>query len=92
MEKRIEEEETGLSSPNSAVSSVASGGKKSEREEPEIETTRGISDEEEVGDGSRKKLRLSKEQSAVLEESFKEHHTLNPVSRTAKSWLRLLNS
>lgn len=26
-----------------------------------------------------KKLRLSKEQSAFLEESFKEHHTLNPV-------------
>lgn len=42
--------------------------------------TRGVSDEEDGGDGSRKKLRLSKEQSAVLEESFKEHNTLNPVS------------
>ena len=28
----------------------------------------------------RKKLRLTKEQSAVLEDSFKEHSTLNPVS------------
>ena len=28
---------------------------------------------------TRKKLRLSKEQSAFLEESFKEHTTLNPV-------------
>uniref|UniRef100_A0A0D9W7V3 Homeobox domain-containing protein n=1 Tax=Leersia perrieri TaxID=77586 RepID=A0A0D9W7V3_9ORYZ len=41
----------------------------------------GGSDEEEGGcgiDGSRKKLRLSKDQSAVLEDSFREHPTLNP--------------
>ncbi|RZS28499.1 hypothetical protein BHM03_00062097 [Ensete ventricosum] len=37
-----------------------------------------VSDEEENG-LARKKLRLSKEQSAFLEESFKEHNTLNPV-------------
>ncbi|RWV80279.1 hypothetical protein GW17_00058479 [Ensete ventricosum] len=37
-----------------------------------------VSDEEENGMG-RKKLRLTKEQSAFLEESFKEHNTLNPV-------------
>lgn len=42
-------------------------------------------EEEEEGGGSttsytRKKLRLSKEQSCYLEESFKEHPTLNPVS------------
>lgn len=36
------------------------------------------SDEEENGT-VRKKLRLSKEQSAFLEESFKQHNTLNPV-------------
>jgi hypothetical protein len=39
-------------------------------------------DEEDGGcgmDGSRKKLRLSKDQSAVLEDSFREHPTLNPV-------------
>nr|GLL40858.1 homeobox-leucine zipper protein HOX11-like [Ipomoea trifida] len=40
------------------------------------------SDEDENGVNARKKLRLSKEQSAYLEESFKEHHTLNPVSTT----------
>jgi len=32
-----------------------------------------------VGGGVRKKLRLSKEQSAFLEDSFKEHSTLTPV-------------
>ncbi|KAH7679875.1 homeobox-leucine zipper protein [Dioscorea alata] len=32
---------------------------------------------------SRKKLRLSKEQSAFLEESFKEHNTLNPKQKLA---------
>jgi hypothetical protein len=40
------------------------------------------SDEEDGGcgmDGSRKKLRLSKDQAAVLEDSFREHPTLNPV-------------
>ena len=43
----------------------------------------GGSDEEDGGcgiDGSRKKLRLSKDQSDVLEDSFREHPTLNPVS------------
>ncbi|CAA7393043.1 unnamed protein product [Spirodela intermedia] len=100
----LEEEEAGLSSPNSTVSSVVSGGaggKRGEREEhlagrrPNSSSsngeendlarvfTRGISDEEDGGDGSRKKLRLSKEQSAVLEESFKEHNTLNPKQKMA---------
>lgn len=37
------------------------------------------SDEEENNGSTRKKLRLSKEQSAYLEESFKEHNTPNPV-------------
>ncbi|KAJ0981214.1 hypothetical protein J5N97_009469 [Dioscorea zingiberensis] len=41
-----------------------------------------LSDEEENG-LSRKKLRLSKEQSAFLEESFKEHNTLNPKQKLA---------
>eukprot|EP00268_Persea_americana_P064827 TRINITY_DN8579_c2_g1_i2.p1 TRINITY_DN8579_c2_g1~~TRINITY_DN8579_c2_g1_i2.p1 ORF type:complete len:348 (-),score=69.31 TRINITY_DN8579_c2_g1_i2:99-1142(-) len=40
------------------------------------------SDEEENG-LTRKKLRLSKEQSAFLEESFKEHNTLNPKQKLA---------
>jgi homeobox-leucine zipper protein len=40
-----------------------------------------VSDEDDNcgGGNTRKKLRLSKDQSAFLEESFKEHHTLNPV-------------
>ncbi|KAK6251083.1 hypothetical protein SCA6_005088 [Theobroma cacao] len=80
------EEEAGVSSPNSTISSVS--GKRSEREgngdEHEIERacSRGISDEED-GDTSRKKLRLSKDQSAILEESFKEHNTLNPKQKLA---------
>lgn len=77
------EEEAGVSSPNSTLSSIS--GKRSEREangedlELERASSRGMSDEED-GDNSRKKLRLSKDQSAILEESFKEHNTLNPVS------------
>ncbi|XWS49701.1 hypothetical protein CRYUN_Cryun12cG0025800 [Craigia yunnanensis] len=80
------EEEAGVLSPNSTISSVS--GKRSEREgngdELEIERacSRGISDEED-GDISRKKLRLSKDQSAILEESFKEHNTLNPKQKLA---------
>jgi homeobox-leucine zipper protein len=72
------------SSPNSTNSS--SSGKRNERDQTTCEDrlleragSGGISDEEDGGDGSRKKLRLSKDQSAVLEESFKEHNTLNPV-------------
>ncbi|KAL2472074.1 Homeobox-leucine zipper protein HAT4 [Abeliophyllum distichum] len=83
------DEEAGVSSPNSTISSVS--GKRSEREatgsdelELERDCSRGISDEED-GDGSRKKLRLSKDQSAILEESFKEHNTLNPKQKLALS-------
>lgn len=85
-ERESEEEEAGVSSPNSTVSSVSGKRGCSERDvqngednEMERASSRGISDEED-GDGSRKKLRLSKDQSAILEESFKEHNTLNPVS------------
>ncbi|XP_073154913.1 homeobox-leucine zipper protein HAT4-like isoform X1 [Henckelia pumila] len=86
-----DDEEGMVTSPNSTVSSLS--GKRSEREENDGE--RGASSsmeiEEDGGDAaSRKKLRLSKEQAAVLEETFKEHSTLNPVtkngiSKTAKS-------
>ncbi|KAK6126848.1 hypothetical protein DH2020_039409 [Rehmannia glutinosa] len=52
----------------------------------ENEADRGTSsrgsDEDENGI-SRKKLRLTKEQSAFLEESFKEHNTLNPKQKQA---------
>lgn len=43
-------------------------------------TSSRASDEDENSHKSGKKLRLSKEQSAYLEENFKEHSTLNPVS------------
>ncbi|CAM6110387.1 unnamed protein product [Calypogeia fissa] len=52
-----------------------------ERERACDMSSRG-SDEEEGGT-TRKKLRLSKEQSALLEESFKEHSTLNPKQKNA---------
>lgn len=83
------EDRAGVSSPNSTASSfrmdlsiyrqgvTGSGGNDNENER----TTSRASDEEENG-STRKKLRLSKEQSAFLEESFKEHNTLNPVSAT----------
>ncbi|XP_073100643.1 homeobox-leucine zipper protein HOX27-like [Elaeis guineensis] len=85
------------SSPNSTVSSfqmdfsaarggsgggekgiVAAGGSEAEAER----ASSRASDEEENG-LARKKLRLSKEQSAFLEESFKEHNTLNPKQKLA---------
>ncbi|KDP28831.1 hypothetical protein JCGZ_14602 [Jatropha curcas] len=85
------DDETGVSSPNSTISSIS--GKRSEREhigeEAEAERTscsHGGSDDEDGGaggDASRKKLRLSKEQSLVLEETFKEHNTLNPKQKLA---------
>uniref|UniRef100_A0A0D9XEA7 Homeobox domain-containing protein n=1 Tax=Leersia perrieri TaxID=77586 RepID=A0A0D9XEA7_9ORYZ len=39
--------------------------------------------DEDDGGSARKKLRLSKEQSAFLEDSFKEHSTLNPKQKLA---------
>ncbi|KAM1184764.1 hypothetical protein PS2_013839 [Malus domestica] len=75
-----------LSSPNSTVSSfqmdfgMRSGGRSSKRD-MEVDADRA-SDDEENG-STRKKLRLSKDQSAFLEESFKEHSTLNPKQKLA---------
>lgn len=70
------EEEAAASSPNSTVSTENCGGKRRFYAGGGEE----IDGDEEDGDGSRKKLRLSKDQSAILEESFKENNTLNPVS------------
>ncbi|KAL2322885.1 hypothetical protein Fmac_027264 [Flemingia macrophylla] len=78
-------------SPNSAVSSFSSGRVKRERDlsceevdATEIERVSSrASDEEEDGTTARKKLRLTKEQSALLEESFKQHSTLNPKQKQA---------
>ncbi|KAK3001673.1 hypothetical protein RJ639_021607 [Escallonia herrerae] len=85
------------SSPNSTASSFQmdfavyrSGRNKRDFEagnnevETERASSRNGSDEElENGLGGRKKLRLTKDQSAFLEESFKEHHTLNPKQKLA---------
>lgn len=90
------EDDNGVSSPNSTISSTS--GKRSEREPIGEETegerascSRGSDDEDgNGGDLSRKKLRLSKEQSLVLEETFKEHNTLNPVSGSLIIFLHLV--
>ncbi|KAL0397705.1 UNVERIFIED_CONTAM: Homeobox-leucine zipper protein HAT3 [Sesamum calycinum] len=77
------DEEVMVSSPNSTVSSLS--GKRSEREENDGErASSSLEMEDDGGDASgRKKLRLSKEQAAVLEETFKEHNTLNPKQKMA---------
>ncbi|XP_068666994.1 homeobox-leucine zipper protein HAT4-like isoform X2 [Aristolochia californica] len=65
-------------------SSTRAKWRSAEREEREMEASGGkaASDEEE-GETTRKKLRLTREQSAILEESFKEHTTLNPKQKHA---------
>ncbi|KZV43501.1 hypothetical protein F511_19045 [Dorcoceras hygrometricum] len=76
------DEEAMVSSPNSTVSSVS--GKRSEREENDAErASSSFEMEDDGGEAARKKLRLSKEQAAVLEETFKEHNTLNPKQKMA---------
>ncbi|WZZ48537.1 hypothetical protein YC2023_048644 [Brassica napus] len=100
----LDEETAGMSSPNSNVSSV-SGNKRDlaaaargEGDETEGERAScshgggscGSDDEDGANrDGSRKKLRLSKDEALVLEETFKEHSTLNPVSGIFKQKLAL---
>ena len=75
-----EEQGRTSTSPDSAAALSSASGKR------ELERTgsgvRAGSDEEDGADGAggRKKLRLSKDQAAVLEECFKTHSTLNPVS------------
>ncbi|KAE8727495.1 Homeobox-leucine zipper protein ATHB-4 [Hibiscus syriacus] len=83
------EEEGVVSSPNSTISSIS--GKRNERDdvgdetEAERPSCSQASDDENgaAGDASRKKLRLCKEQSLLLEETFKEHSTLNPKQKLA---------
>lgn len=61
---------------------TVNGGSHQEVDTVERASSRGINSDEEDVNGllARKKLRLTKDQSAFLEESFKEHNTLNPVS------------
>ncbi|XP_071719929.1 homeobox-leucine zipper protein HAT14-like [Rutidosis leptorrhynchoides] len=49
----------------------------------ELERTSSRASDEDDNGMSKKKLRLSKEQSAYLEETFKEHNTLNPKQKLA---------
>ncbi|CAL0333156.1 unnamed protein product [Lupinus luteus] len=76
------EEVAGLSSssPNSTTSSFHMDLRINSRGGSVNGDQRG-SDEDESGGSTRKKLRLSKEQSNFLEESFKEHNTLNPKQK-----------
>ncbi|KAE8693376.1 Homeobox-leucine zipper protein HOX27 [Hibiscus syriacus] len=76
----------------SAVSLLSSGKVKREREvsseelmevEKNNNNSSRLSDEDEEGVNGRKKLRLSKQQSALLEESFKQHSTLSPKQKQA---------
>ncbi|KAL5218068.1 hypothetical protein ABZP36_018752 [Zizania latifolia] len=72
-----------------SVSSLSVGAVKRERaEEADGErvssTTAAAGQEADDDDGStRKKLRLTKEQSALLEDRFREHSTLNPKQKVA---------
>ncbi|KAF8090121.1 hypothetical protein N665_0486s0019 [Sinapis alba] len=75
-------------SSHSGVSSYSTGRvvkrERDGREESREEEERIISTdyhEDEEGVSARKKLRLTKEQSALLEESFKHHSTLNPKQK-----------
>ncbi|XP_073109983.1 homeobox-leucine zipper protein HOX27 [Elaeis guineensis] len=91
----VEEGAAVSSSPNSTISSfqmdfsavMGRGGEKgvtaAGRSEGEVERTSSRASDEEENGLARKKLRLSKEQSAFLEESFKEHNTLNPKQKLA---------
>nr|CAB3483194.1 unnamed protein product [Digitaria exilis] len=87
-----DDEDPASSSPNDSAGSFpldlgrrahADGGGAAARAGGERSSSRA-SDEDE-GASARKKLRLSKEQSAFLEESFKEHSTLNPKQKAALS-------
>lgn len=74
---------------STGASSFSNASVKREREQlgsEETDTTarvssRVISDEDDDGSNGRKKLRLTKAQSALLEESFKQHSTLNPKQK-----------
>ncbi|RCV20103.1 hypothetical protein SEVIR_4G027900v4 [Setaria viridis] len=74
-----EERERRCSPAGSPVSSGSGSGK---RAAAERSAGAGSGDEDDDG-AARKKLRLSKDQAAVLEECFKMHHTLTPKQKVA---------
>ncbi|VFQ75797.1 unnamed protein product [Cuscuta campestris] len=85
-----DDNQMGSSSPHSTGASTVTG-KRSEREfdaeeEAVAAEMTGSSVDEDGGDAAaaaRKKLRLTKEQAAVLEDTFKGHCTLNPKQKVA---------
>ncbi|KAK1268599.1 Homeobox-leucine zipper protein HAT22 [Acorus gramineus] len=77
-----------VSSFSNGVNTSAPAAVKRERDDVASEERPAVSsrvsdEDEDVGTGVRKKLRLTKEQSAMLEDSFKEHSTLNPKQKQA---------
>ncbi|XAR51411.1 hypothetical protein NMG60_11006032 [Bertholletia excelsa] len=71
---------------DSAASSFSNASIKREKEQgsEEVDTERAfnrVHEEDDDGMNARKKLRLNKDQSALLEESFKQHSTLNPKQK-----------
>ncbi|EFH54592.1 hypothetical protein ARALYDRAFT_486512 [Arabidopsis lyrata subsp. lyrata] len=71
-----------------AAATAGGGGRVEDNEMERASCSLGGGSDDEDGsgngdDGSRKKLRLSKEQALVLEETFKEHSTLNPKQKMA---------
>ncbi|KAI4973745.1 hypothetical protein ZWY2020_041526 [Hordeum vulgare] len=85
-------EEPGMRTSTSPESGVSGGTKRGLLDRTGSGVSRGGgaaaagSDEDDDGGdgaGGRKKLRLSKDQAAVLEECFKTHSTLNPKQKTA---------
>lgn len=67
-------------SPRSIVSSVITGDNRKGDNGTDCPQGGSTSDEEDGNEGTRKRLRLSNEQSAVLENTFRVHQMLNPVS------------
>ncbi|PAN25896.1 hypothetical protein PAHAL_4G332700 [Panicum hallii] len=77
-----EERERRCSPAGSPVSSGSGSGGKRAAAERSAGAGSGSGDEDDDG-AARKKLRLSKDQAAVLEECFKTHHTLTPKQKVA---------
>ncbi|XP_017234562.1 homeobox-leucine zipper protein HAT4 [Daucus carota subsp. sativus] len=70
-------------SPNSTPSSLCGNKRSLIREGANGENVTEFSIDQEDGDNSRKKLRLSIDQTAILEASFREHNTLSHNQKTA---------
>jgi hypothetical protein len=80
-EEDEEQDEAGASSsPNNSASSFPTYFSAQGQVAPDADRACSRASDEDDDDSTRKKPRLSKEQSAFLEDNFKEHATLNPVS------------